>query len=154
MANQKTQRSEAASKTILVNKGKWLYFLLNEGMAMGLDSQFAKDAMYELGETYADNQYLKSTSLEGLRDCLMDRVMVEGRGAVADISDGVLAISISSCPMYSLWSGLAKDEAEPDLLYDVYCEFYRALADKKGFSFDKTSADRANNGACTLYFRA
>ena len=148
-----TAKSLAAFRTVLLNQGKWIYFLTKEGIDMGLSGQFAKDAMYELGEVYADEKYAECDTLEKLRDSMMDRAMTEGFGAKAKLSGEELRIDIAYDPMYRLWSELTDDQAELEMLCEVACEFYRGLADKKGMPFERTPADGANDGAFALIFR-
>lgn len=149
LCNEKTKNTYRA---VIANQGKWIYYLTQEGVAMGLTAQFAKDAMYELGTVYGNNQFSSCSTLNAFSECLMNRAMEEGRHATAVINNGVLTVQISFNPMYELWGELTNQKEEKMLLHEVACEFYRGLAEQKGFSFSATAPDDVRFGACVLMF--
>ncbi|MCI8465106.1 MAG: hypothetical protein HFI63_04515 [Lachnospiraceae bacterium] len=147
-------KSTDTLRAAVENQAKWIYYLTVEGMENGLSCEFAKDAMKELGEYYADTEYKDCDTAGKLSKKLMRRSMEFGHEAeIEDLGEEGFDLKIGYCPMVNLWSKLTDDEERIGTLCDVACSMYDKIAEKKGLRFEKTAAITQGCEACRLSFR-
>ena len=136
------------------NQAKWIYYLTDEGLRNGLPPQFAEDAMFELGEYYAETEHKESRTPEELSEKIMKRSMRMGYEAdVASQDKSGFDLLIGYCPMVNMWSQLTDDADRKRMLCDVACSMYKGLAEKKGFRFERSEAIAHGCGNCRFHFR-
>lgn len=147
------EKSVDTLRAAVENQGKWIYFLTMEGMERGLDSTFAKEAMYALGRYYADTEFKDCNTPEELGSRLMRRSLEQGSEASISQDEGQIHLKIGYCPMLHLWEQLTDDPAKYRLLCDIGCEMYRGMAEGRGLILEKKEALAAGCDHCTLCFR-
>lgn len=136
------------------NEGKWVYYLTSEGLDRGLEASFAKDAMAELGEYYADTLYASCESMEQITEVLMNRAMELGHEAqIENLSSEGFELAIGYCPMLNMWDQLCEDADKKKVLCDVACSMYAGLAGKLGMKLEKQCAIAHGCDGCRLCFR-
>ncbi len=136
------------------NQGKWVYYLTMEGIDSGLSTQFAKDAMQELGEYYAEHEYSECNCVEKFVNQLMNRSMEMGQEAIVENkSDAGFDLKIGYCPMLNMWEQLTEDGEKIRDLCDVACSMFKGLAAKKGMNVEKQSAIAKGDDHCVFCFR-
>lgn len=141
-------------RAAIENEAKWIYYLTTEGIECGLDVQFAKDAMAELGEYYADTLFEHGSAPHSIAETLMNRAMVLGHEAQLEMqSDAGFSISIGYCPMLNMWDKLCDDPAKKESLCAVVCSMYAGMAEGLGMEFSKPCAIACGAEQCKLCFR-
>lgn len=141
-------------RAAIENEAKWIYYLTTEGIERGLDVRFAKNAMTELGEYYADTLFEHGSALHSIAETLMNRAMVQGYEAQLEMqSDADFTISIGYCPMLNMWDKLCDAPAQKESLCAVACSLYAGLAERLGMEFSKPCAIACGAEQCKLCFR-
>lgn len=136
------------------NQGKWIYYLTSEGMDRGLDSEFAKDAMKELGEYYAGSAYAACEDSQQIANTLMNRAMEIGHEATIENLDAEgFDLIIGYCPMLNMWNQLSDDQGKKEVLCDVASAMYAGLAGKLGMRVERKCAIAHGCENCKLCFR-
>lgn len=141
-------------RAAIENEAKWIYYLTNEGIDRGLSPEFAKNAMNELGEYYADTVYSDCSSPKELADKLMNRAMEIGQEAVIEnLTDSGFSLVINYCPKLNMWNQLCDDETKKKMLCDVACTMYCGIGKKKGYSIFKACSLACDKKSCRLTFQ-
>ncbi len=147
-------KSADTLRAAVENQAKWLYYLTVEGMERGLSGKFAEDAMRELGEYYADTEYLDCHTPKALAGKLMRRSMELGHEAeISVLGEEGFDLTIGYCPMVHMWSELTEDTERIRVLCGAACSMYEGIAGKKGMHVERTTAIAQGCGSCCLKFR-
>lgn len=141
-------------RAAIENEGKWIYYLTSEGLNNNLSSDFAKDAMRELGEYYAKTVFSECVSTEQFIKVLMNRARELGYEAVVEnVDDNGFDLIINYCPMLNMWGKLSDDDNKKNLLCDVACSMYSGLGESKGYIVEKKCSIAHGACNCKIVFK-
>ncbi len=130
MSSQSVDREQHIKdlREAIEHRATWFYYLIEEARKRGLNSDFARDAIFSCGCFHGGHKYTKTDDLEKFAsEFANDNV----RGIFAmdvQTTPDKLSIEFHYCPLVSAWRRLSDDPKIIETLCDIAMDGDRGIA--------------------------
>lgn len=136
------------------NRGRWLIYLVKEGLNNGLSLDFAKEALREAGKFQYKTRFKDIKEIdEFTKEYMTYAVEKANEGVVVEQDDKHVKIELGYCPLVAAWTKLDKDETIYPKLCDCCLEMERGMAAEMGWIAESDGTIGAGCGKCTICFK-
>ena len=142
-----TQQLRAAS----INRGKWIYYIVKEGLAAGMKWDDIREAIRKAGAYKGYNSFLRTSDLKKFAKAFATEELIKTNDAeIPVLTDDEFVWEVNYCPLVEAWMQYTNDEQFIAKLCDACMEIDRGTMDTYGWELElkKTIAD--GDGKCTI----
>lgn len=136
------------------NRGRWYYYLVEEGLRQGLTLEFAREAMRDAGSF----QY--STRFRDVKEIpeFVEKFMTYGvekvnEGEIVEQDSEHVCIELGYCPLVAAWQKLTDDSAYLAQICDCCMEMDRGIAAGLGWEMNLEGTIASGDGKCRMCWR-
>ncbi len=130
------------------HRATWFYYLIDEAEKRGIDTQFAKDAIYKCGCFHGENKFPKTDDIKEFASAFATEQVKKVFEMDVKTTEDELNIEFHYCPLVEAWKKLTNDEVKISQLCDIAMDGDRGIISK----FDKFTfelGDTIANGKLT-----
>jgi hypothetical protein len=141
------QQLRAAS----VNRGKWIYQIVKEGLAVGMQWEDIREAIRKAGAYKGYNSFLRTSDLKKFAKAFATDALIKTNDAeIPVLTDDEFVWEVHYCPLVEAWMQYTDDEEFITKLCDACMEIDRGTMDTYGWNLELKNTIAGGDGKCTI----
>jgi len=123
-------------RAAIEHRATWFYLMIEAAKKRGLDTSFAREAIFNCGCFHGENKYPRTDDIKTFADAFANENVVKIFEMDVKTTDKTLDIDFHYCPLIEAWRKLGVADADMPELCDIAMDGDRGIISKyENFEF-------------------